>query len=91
MPLTIPSMPGWRAPGGPDGSQRLHLHPYQSDYPGRLHRLGRGRGHHRHATAAVIGWVESDDANTADTSMVSLGPGGMNLGELTPLGNAFAA
>ncbi|HAF46701.1 MAG TPA: hypothetical protein DCG83_03360 [Cryomorphaceae bacterium] len=46
---------------------------------------------YRHATAAVIGWVESDDAATSDTSMVSLGPWGMNLGDLNPLGNAFAA
>jgi hypothetical protein len=46
---------------------------------------------YRHATAAVIGWTESDDAATADTSMVSLGPWGMNLGDLNPLGNAYAA
>jgi hypothetical protein len=46
---------------------------------------------YRHATTAVVGWFESTDATTSDTSMVALGPWGMNLGDINPLGNAYAA
>jgi hypothetical protein len=46
---------------------------------------------YRHATTAVVGWLESTDATTSDTSMVALGPWGMNLGDINPLGNAYAA
>ena len=43
------------------------------------------------ASNAVLGWYESDDATTRDTSHVSLGPWGINLGDINPLGNSFAA
>jgi len=46
---------------------------------------------YRHATTAVVGWFESTDATASDTSMVALGPWGMNLGDINPLGNAYAA
>lgn len=43
------------------------------------------------AGTAVTGWAQSDDATIADTSATSLGPWGMNLADLNPLGNSFAA
>ena len=45
----------------------------------------------KHATVGITGWAESDDAATADTSAITLGAWGMSLGDLNPLGNAFAA
>lgn len=44
-----------------------------------------------HATKAVTGWTESDDAATADTTVTTLGAWGMNLGDINPLGGAYAA
>jgi len=44
-----------------------------------------------HATTAVVGWLESSDAATSDTTTTALGPWGMNLGDINPLGNAYAA
>ena len=44
-----------------------------------------------HATAAVKGWSQSPDATIADTSMVALGPWGMNLSDINALGGSYAA
>ncbi|MEY2962907.1 MAG: hypothetical protein RL754_168 [Bacteroidota bacterium] len=43
----------------------------------------------RHATTAVTGWYESPD--NKDTTHTALGPWGMSLGDINPLGNSFAS
>ena len=44
-----------------------------------------------HATTAVKGWINSDNTDIADTTAVTLGPWGMNLSDLNPLGGSYAA
>ena len=46
---------------------------------------------YRHANFAVQGWAANPDLSNNDTTMVALGPWGMNLGDINPLGNSFAA
>lgn len=43
------------------------------------------------AGKAVQGWAANPDTDNNDTTQVTLGPWGMSLGDINPLGNSFAA
>lgn len=44
-----------------------------------------------HATVSSFGWSKSNDANIADSTVTKLGPTGLALGDINPLGASYAA